>query len=300
MVEAIMEDTIGGKEGKAKEQAIEEAKELMFGGGGVLREAFEQTSNYDRFREAPIESQWDARLHPWARYDEHTSLPAKHLGNITGHLLGISPKRIDHLLDSTTGGMYRRLNRTGENLLNGTLGPKDIPVVNAFWMDKDYQQSLGDFYDAKWEAEKDVNTAKKEDRDSADAKAKSKTFDDYESLMTDLRDAEGEAPTGENEKYIIGLARAALGRDSLDNFPNPLLTDLKDLEPAARPVVQKYLDELWQTGYGETKDGKPYGEPIPGPNDTHETYRDRHGKWVAKRKEAQDTLTKRQAMLKRK
>lgn len=57
--------------------------------------------NYDIFKGRAIESQYDARLRPEARYDERTSLAMRELGDT----LGISPKKAEHLVRGYLGSM---------------------------------------------------------------------------------------------------------------------------------------------------------------------------------------------------
>ena len=145
-------------------------------------------------------------------------------------------------------------------------------------MDRDYHQSLGEFYNLKDEIEMKRNTEQHDGEVSADTDTKHRQITDYAALMTEIRDAEREASpekqrTREFEPYILGLAREALGKKPLEGYPNPLIED--NLPKPVDKVVKQYMADLKELGYGRTKDPspdngiddtRPLGKPREGSN----------------------------------
>jgi hypothetical protein len=98
----------------------------------MLRPSVEAVTNYDGFRGKSIDSEGDMNKLPRDRYSDYTSGIAKQLGA----WLGVSPKRIDHLLRGYSGGMATDLIRVGEQVAgkpraNASLS--DAPIVGTLF-----------------------------------------------------------------------------------------------------------------------------------------------------------------------
>lgn len=73
----------------------------------------EWSANYDFFRERPIDPFFEVKYkEPGQRYSKYTTETSKFLGR----QFGLSPRKIDHLISSTTGGLGRDIIRAGENI----------------------------------------------------------------------------------------------------------------------------------------------------------------------------------------
>ena len=113
-------------------------------------------------------------------------------------------------------------------------------------MDRDYHISVGEFYEARNEVdEKKATEEAFGDGATPETLEQYKLLAMYEAMMSELRAAERDGNNGqrtyEYEPYIIGMARAALGKEPLERFPNPMEYKLKDLP---RPVRSVLVEEL--------------------------------------------------------
>lgn len=262
MTEAMLDDYAGKKHGKSLQQAKDEVLEAAsMSGGGVLREGVEQLQNWDYFRDSPIEPDYMLRYEPWRRGmdDQNITELSKLIGQYTG-LAGVSAVRVEHLLTATTGGAYRRMMMSGQRLLKGEAGSRDIPFVRGFAMDRDYYQSVDEFYGEQQKVERKLSTAKLDGEPDYGLLRRNEKIGTYAALMTSIRAAERSAfgsRTRDYEKYIVGLSRDMLGKDPLDSFPNPI-TD-RNLPIPVRDVLNKY--------FGTARDHAKFkGRPRTGEN----------------------------------
>ncbi len=229
---------------------------------------FESMFNYDSFRGREIESKTLQKLEPHKRYYEHSTKVskgvAKTLHDISGGRVRLSPARIDHLANGLTGGLYGRIDsysRFGTNLFSGgELSMSDVPGIGGVTLRADYARSVDDFYQMKELLDQNIQTSKSEDR-----KVSQEILDAYdrvgfaESLMSDMRKAAKDLPAEERvetQLAIIGLARAALGRSSLERYPNPLAEP--SVVPAkVRGVVVDHIAKKQVTASGMSKGSGP-------------------------------------------
>lgn len=293
LTEAMLDEFVAKKKGKANKQLREElryATELP--GGGVVREVADQWRNWDDFTNSPIEPAYQSRYYPWRRGmdDPYVGILAKLIGQYTGYA-GFSAYRVEHLLNATTGGAYRRWSRAGTRLMEGKATAKDLPVIRGFLMDRDYHQSIGDFYEARDKLAMRKDTELYEGELSKDTIRDWEKLTTYEALMTELRAAEKGGNrhaerTHENEKYIIGLARDYLGKDPLPNYPHPM--DDPHSPPAVEAIVVEYLGKAWDRSAGK-------GAPQSGQNLMR-----RKEQWDAQKQvDAEMIVRRRAALLKR-
>lgn len=187
-----------------------------------VQPAMESYFNYDFFREKPIENEAMQRLRPGDRATPYNTELMKWLGDY----LNISPAKLEHFVDSITGGAYRRVSNSTSRIASGKAEPADIPFTGAFAVRKDYVAAVDDFYQEKDRLEQEYNSAKLKGQPLDELAAKFHKFEDYAELMSELRkpiqNERGRDARFAYEKYIAGLARAALGQEPLDRYPNPL------------------------------------------------------------------------------
>jgi len=217
---------------------------IPLNGPAVVTPALEAWANYDTFREKPIENQRMQRLKPGDRATPYNTALMKAIGN----WLNVSPAKMEHVVDSVSGGGYRRIYGTAERLAEGRPEAADVPFVGAFVVRKDYAKSIDDFYNEKDRLEQEYNSAKAKGDVPNELADKFHRFEEYAELMQALR-----APIGgerdrdkrfQYEKYIVGLSRAALGQEELERYPNPLKGDVSGMPKEIAEARREYVGRL--------------------------------------------------------
>jgi hypothetical protein len=220
-VEALVGSIREGNPSPAKETAEQEFNRLMppFV-PQVVRPATESYFNWDFFRQKAIENDTLAKLKPGDRSYPYTTELMKRAGQYSG----VSPARLEHFVNESSGGLYDKVERPIEHLGSGQVETSDLPVINAFTIRKDYAKSIDEFYARKTELEQSVASAKAKGEEPTDAPELAK-FTKYADAMKKLRKSiagvQGREDRFAAEKYIIGLARAALGKEPLARYPTP-------------------------------------------------------------------------------
>ncbi len=135
MVRAMGGKDTGAQLGKAIARAVGETFALN-PTPQIVKPLVESYFNYDAFRGIPIENAQDLAVQAEARYNEQTSLMMRELGET----LGMSPKKLEHLLIGYTGtiGSYVmaaadgliRASRPGES---ASWRADEIPLVKAVY-----------------------------------------------------------------------------------------------------------------------------------------------------------------------
>lgn len=212
-------------------------------GGGMLRGAVETyIADYDYFRGRELEDESVEKLPKPYRTSSYTSRMSDALGKQFGKATNTSPIQFQHLLNSATGGMYGRLTDTYDAVLDGRVGPEHIPFVRGLLIDRRQTRPIGEFYEKKAELEELAATQKIEQENvSPEVADKLSHFDWISEVMTALRKDEaklGKKRSFENEKYITGLARAALGYEEQESNPNPLTA--QELPEDIRETIDNY------------------------------------------------------------
>ena len=243
-------------------------------GGGLTRGAVETyIANYDYFRGRELENESMKDIPKQYRTSSYTSRMSDYLGKHLGKELNTSPIQFQHLLNSASGGMYGRWTDAYDAALDGRIGPEHFPFVRGVMLDRMQTRPITEFYEkkseldqlaAKHKIEQEIirrEIAELEDKRPASEKqiaelqkklaANDKGIPEVadklahygwiSEVMTALR--KGEAKLGkkrsfENEKYITGLARAALGYEEQKSNPNPLTA--KDLPDDVRNTIDEY------------------------------------------------------------
>jgi hypothetical protein len=190
--------------------------------------------DYDMFRKRPIVGEYGKGVKPEDQSKPYTTGTSKMIGKA----VKFSPARIEHLLDGLTGSLYGRLARAAEGEPGELLGKK------AFTLRKDYTKSINEFYEAREAATQERGSAKRKGDAPAAVEAAYRKANFYADTMGKVRDLLGDTKERdkrfEYEKYLTGLARAGLGREELDRYPN-LLT-AKNLPPKLGKIRNERLD----------------------------------------------------------
>jgi len=209
-------------------------------GFGTFAEVFR---NYDFFRQRPIVSERLQRLQPRHQaYNYNT-----HLMRAIGEYLNLSPAKLDHVMESMTGGMYRRISSPLEKVAGADpLEPPDIPGISGLSVRKDYSVSTGEFYSELRDVERAFSSAKLKGSPSRELAERHWRLGQVSTLMADLRKtqtaqyrAKTRAERFKTDRYITGLARWALGKPELERYPNPLAAD--QLPDHVRRVRDEHL-----------------------------------------------------------
>ncbi|WP_421186885.1 LPD38 domain-containing protein [Aeromonas enteropelogenes] len=110
----------------------------------VFRPIVESYTNYDFFKESPIENMVDLEMNAEARYDDKTSLLMREVGET----LGLSPKQLEHLFLGYTGTLGSYLMaatdaviRTGQPGESPELRWDEIPVAKSFFRGEEAAKS---------------------------------------------------------------------------------------------------------------------------------------------------------------
>lgn len=258
--------------------------------GGVIKEVYEQLTGFDNFKNRPIEPEYLQGLEPWRRYTPYTTELAK----ATGELTGISPIRIEHALNATTGGMYGRVARSIQHAKSewidgqpGSIQLSDVPFVRGLTISHDMVKSINDFYGAKKIVDQRYKTENADDRLTPETKIRHKMFHDIEEMMTTIRAETYKHDDADSrwqfEKYVIGLARYALAREDVARYPNPMTMTPRQLPPAVRKAVDKFIKQKMTLAQGK---GRPHIQP----GETLKHAQERMKDWTDSRKDAISTI----------
>ncbi|MFB0774324.1 LPD38 domain-containing protein [Aeromonas salmonicida] len=135
MVRAMGGKDTGAQLGKAVARAIGETFALN-PTPQIVKPLVESYFNYDSFRGGPIENAQDLAVKVEARYNEQTSLMMRELGET----LGMSPKKLEHLLIGYTGTIGGYVMATADGLIraaqpgeSASWRADEIPLVKAVY-----------------------------------------------------------------------------------------------------------------------------------------------------------------------
>jgi len=233
------------------EFGFETAMQRLPRGGGLVRGGIEQAMDWDFYRNRPIEGEYMKYQPVELRSTKYTSELAKALSgllSLEGTRYGLSPVRVEHLLNSTTGGATRRWEDTAKAMLEGKLEVRHLPGLRGVLKDYQGRQSVDDFYAAKADATMEYQSAKIKGPVPEDVYQHYRRMEDYEGMISELRaaipDGASEEVAVQYERYILGLARDAIGKEELPSFPNPLKR--RSLPAGVKKVVDGYIERLRQ------------------------------------------------------
>lgn len=155
----------------------------------VVKPLTEAYFNYDTFRGAAIENASDLNVTPEARYDERTSLLMREIGEITG----MSPKKIEHVIDGYTGTMGAYAIAMGDSLVrlmsdrgeSPSLRADQIPLLKSVYAGSapaKSTQAMQDFYDLMGEANQVYATVRQYSKEGRTEEAQQLMSDNVEVL----------------------------------------------------------------------------------------------------------------------
>ena len=213
----------------------------------------ETTFGYDTFRKQKIEYDGPGAEHPTTRVKPWTGELARAIGSYTGEI-GISPIKIEHLIDRLTGGFGLRAVRVGESAVKALTNPSvdtaaeflystggAIPIPGnplALHVKKDYSASPNEFYEKKKELSERLVSARKEAKRILEGGGEppeqliesirqmtiqNSVMERSAGLMRGIN--QGVSNTKDREerfsatKFSSGIARKSLGKKPLDRYP---------------------------------------------------------------------------------
>lgn len=183
----------------------------------------------------------------------------------------ISPTKAHHFLHGITGGMYTRLTKGGEQIAEGE--GKELAgemLKSGFRVSRQYSESISRFYDRREAISKQYASAKYHGKVPAELGAEYHRLEQYARLMSEIRRAiddieDPDARWEAGDKYIVGLAREAMGLDELETRPSPL--GKAKLPEGVKAVVDDFVgSKLYQLT--DARPRREMGEPL-------EEYQDR-------------------------
>ncbi len=184
-----------------------------------ISQAAQLLANEDFFKGTPIIPEALEDASPRNQYTRRTLEASR---TVAGWLrsigIDVSPAKIEWLVDDISGGIYRRA-------FDGNY----FDLFRGFQLRQDYSQSMDDFYERK----QDLDTAKRDDslegrQRPVDREAETAYYQDWSEIINDIRDVvrtHKDATRDERheyERWLIGASRAAVGREPLARYPNPL------------------------------------------------------------------------------
>jgi hypothetical protein len=207
--------------------------------GGWLGSIFGTTKNQ------PIEGRGLETRLPVDRYYKTTSELAKMIAARTG----ITPVKIDHMLNAYTGGIIGSVDRFGKGLSDGftDFSEADVPFLKGFAVRNLPSKSVRELYVVGDESDQTVGSMRFKAKEKLrkdlgrqptdeevekatenlipdDLRRRKQIIDSAKRQISDLRDA-GMSMKGkefmDNEAKIIGIARQALGKKELASYVAP-------------------------------------------------------------------------------
>lgn len=277
-------------------------------GGGPGKALVEIWGNHNTFRGRAIVPEYMTGDREEDQYDQYTLETSKAIGKYTG-MIGLGPMEIEHLLDSSTGGAFRRFSDLGESAVNDyrkggldALGAKNIPFVGRMFPNRKQAASVNKFYERLGELMADAKHNKKAGIEDPDLERELGKYNSAALLMGAIRDAEPKDYKGRRgykyQQYIVGLARETMAQKPLESNPSPYIAD--DLDPKMVEAVQKKAVQateaaMLSSGRPEVaREGQTFDEGV------REWLKDRTEatRWLKAHKESKYVREKIDAMLK--
>lgn len=255
-------------------------QEVPTSGPPVVTPAIELMRNKSFFTGREIVPPHANELKPQLQHSsytlETTKFVTKAISEWTGEVIDMPPGYVEHFVDSSVGGAYRRFAEPFET--------GEFAQLFGLAMKRDYVKDMPDFYEAMEDGKREYDSARKEGEVDREQRNTYLQLDEYGDLMKELRglidDTRDRDARFEVEKYMIGLARHALGRDELARYPNPLTN--KDLPAPVKKVIAKYRATLQRR--------MVQGVPRQGKTETLTKYRERVEDFKDLRKRTLGTL----------
>ncbi|MFA5186706.1 MAG: LPD38 domain-containing protein [Patescibacteria group bacterium] len=208
---------------------------------------FETMFNYDLNRQRPVVSVALQKFENPDQYYESTSglvkSVTKFLHEYSGGRISLSPAKIDHLVNGFTGSLYRKVTEPIEKAISGeSWSISDVPGLKGVTLKKDYSKSVDDLYREEESLSKAHESAKLRGKPDK-SEQRLRTLQSVTALMTEMRGSVEELSGKDRDSAglaIIGLARAALGKELLARYPNPIANP----DSLPDPVRQVVMDHI--------------------------------------------------------
>lgn len=188
----------------------------------IIKPGAEAYFNYDMFRDRAIVNDRLKKLPPkYQAYPQTTKL-AKQLGA----MMNISPAKIEHLLNGYSGGLYKNLAFSLEDIAEGFEGAvlADVPAIGGLAIRTEPGYSITKFYNEADAVERRYNGADIEgevpEKLDLERDKFREAIQDMAAIRRQYRETTGEK-YDEGQRYIIALARRALGLEALERYPIP-------------------------------------------------------------------------------
>ena len=141
--------------------------------------------------------------------------------------VGVSPAKLEHWVQGQTGGLFRAVVKPSEMVTYGSeFTTADVPGVGGFVFRRDFAKSVNEFYKKLSRTGQEYNSARQNGSLTADLAEKYRRLREYAGWISKIRkqvkDVANRDARFHREKYIVGLARHALGKPELKRYPNPL------------------------------------------------------------------------------
>jgi len=209
--------------------------------GMPLAEAF---FNYDLWRGKSIESQGTERLLPQDRVKPWTRPLARWIGSYTGHA-GLSPLKVEFLLDRMTGGAAKRLQDSARDVVTGDIKPSTIPFLGGVTLKHEYARTPDELYEQSRHESQVTASAKQNGKLDQAQYNKSYQLKEGADLLTEIRKVSSKAENDEAkdlmEKAAIGVARRFTGKSPLASYPDPFTGSVPS---ELKPIIDKWRHQL--------------------------------------------------------
>ena len=262
-------------------------------GGGALRGGLEVLANYDWFRDRQIVPEYLQSKPEQLQIGPYTSLTSTYLSNLVGKYVGISPLEMDHLFNAATGGAYGRLTNLGEEGAiwatggKSRLGSGNIPFIGRMLPNKRQpDRSYGDFYTKLSQTSDLVQSNAAAGIDDPESIKELGKLNAFAELMGDVRATEDKDERGRREyiyqKYLVGLAREALGFEPLKSVPTPFVDP--EVPDPLKKVVEHFVGKKAESGV------RSLGRPRFKEGDNPDKHAVEYARWKARTEAAEEWL----------
>lgn len=285
--------SVGREIGEMLEYAVESTTPLKVPGQfkdvplalniSVLTPMLEAAMGYDGFRESDLVPRSKQHLRPGDQSSTYNLEIMKAIGK--KYPGWFNPAKVEHVLDSLSGGIVRGVGKFAENVAMGKSPFKeksDIPVLKAFMERGEYVTPIDDLYEAREDAKRKLASGKLNKTATEEQRKLNWKYELAADVVGDIKaltvDVEGKAERFEIEKYAIGTAMAALGEKPLKSYPS--IFTLKKLTPELEEIRVKLRKKIEEA----------LNDPTPRTKEQHEDYQSALQHAAAKHKAAKELL----------
>ncbi len=195
-------------------------------------------------------------VEPRDQYHEYTTRLCRLMGDYANQ----SPAKMEFLLNSMSGGLYRNVVANGEHLLRfSPWRTRDLPVVGGFTFSRDYSTAVGDLHKQYAELEAKIGSIElRKEPVPIELTLELRRMDRAKELVGSIGkllkdEIDPEVRFTMGERYAVGAARDALGLEPLKSYPLPhtdpnipdlIARDVEDqLSSLYRFLAQPDIDE---------------------------------------------------------